>query len=43
MAFHNWRDAVSVARGYAESTGIRRSVKRDPIGLVWRVSEVSGA
>lgn len=40
MAFHNWRDALYVARGAAGATSIRRTVRRDPVTLVWVVREV---
>lgn len=40
-AFHDWRDALAVATGAAAVTGRRRRVFRDPVDLVWRISEVA--
>jgi hypothetical protein len=38
-AFHDWRDALAVATGAAQVTGIRRRVVRDRVALVWRIVE----
>lgn len=40
-SFHEWRDALAVAAGAAQVTGIRRRVFRDPVSLVWRIGEVA--